>query len=1543
MGGSISDTATLLGGVTPTGTITFTLFGTADCLGTVLFSSTASVDGNGPGYDSAPFFPPAPGTYSWVAAYSGDGNNNVATTACGEAGEISTVTKASPTISTQAIASALMGGSISDTATLLGGVTPTGTITFTLFGTADCLGTVLFSSTASVDGNGPGYDSAPFFPPAPGTYSWVAAYSGDGNNNVATTACGEAGETSTVTKASPTISTQAIASALMGGSISDTATLLGGVTPTGTITFTLFGTADCLGTVLFSSTASVDGNGPGYDSAPFFPPAPGTYSWVAAYSGDGNNNVATTACGEAGETSTVTKASPTISTQAIASALMGGSISDTATLLGGVTPTGTITFTLFGTADCLGTVLFSSTASVDGNGPGYDSAPFFPPAPGTYSWVAAYSGDGNNNVATTACGEAGEISTVTKASPTISTQAIASALMGGSISDTATLLGGVTPTGTITFTLFGTADCLGTVLFSSTASVDGNGPGYDSAPFFPPAPGTYSWVAAYSGDGNNNVATTACGEAGETSTVTKASPTISTQAIASALMGGSISDTATLLGGVTPTGTITFTLFGTADCLGTVLFSSTASVDGNGPGYDSAPFFPPAPGTYSWVAAYSGDGNNNVATTACGEAGEISTVTKASPTISTQAIASALMGGSISDTATLLGGVTPTGTITFTLFGTADCLGTVLFSSTASVDGNGPGYDSAPFFPPAPGTYSWVAAYSGDGNNNVATTACGEAGETSTVTKASPTISTQAIASALMGGSISDTATLLGGVTPTGTITFTLFGTADCLGTVLFNSTNGVSPAGINFSDPYTPLAPGTYRWIAAYRGDANNNSATTLCNDPNEISVVTKASPAISTEATVSAVMGGTISDTAILSGGSGATGTITYVVFGPNDATCTGTSIFTSTKTVIGDGVYTSDSYTPVSPGIYSWVATYSGDTNNNRATSLCNDNGETSTVTNKTTPTISTQATASADPGSAISDVALLSVGNAPTGTIIFNLFGPSDTSCAGTSIFTSSKTVTHNGTYPSDSFTPASPGTYRWIASYGGDANNNGATTLCNDPGETSTVTTNEASPTIRTEATASANPGGIISDTAILAAGNSPSGTIIFNLFGPSDTSCTGTSIFTSSKTVTGNGTYPSESFSPSSPGTYRWIASYGGDAKNNAAATLCNDAGETSTVSNKSTPTISTRATASANPGGIISDTAILAAANSPTGTIIFNLFGPGDANCSGTRIFTSSETVTGNGTYPSDSFVPALPGTYSWIASYSGDASNNAAATLCNDPSETSTVTKANPAITTQASASANTGGTISDSATLSGGYRPTGAITFNLFGPNNANCSGTPIFTSSKTVNGNSAYPSAPFTPVMPGAYRWIASYSGDPTNNAATTACNDAGETSAVTRVIAPDVKLTMFSVGGFSTGHIGAYIVIITNTGTVPTSGTLTFTDTLPAGLTYAGSFTFGWNCSVAGQTITCTYAHPLPVGGITAFAIFVNVTAAGGTVLTNTGTLNPSDATPADNTASVTDNVRHSRRFDNIDSQSGPNGRDDSSQSASSEGPSRGRD
>jgi hypothetical protein len=123
---------------------------------------------------------------------------------------------------------------------------------------------------------------------------------------------------------------------------------------------------------------------------------------------------------------------------------------------------------------------------------------------------------------------------------------------------------------------------------------------------------------------------------------------------------------------------------------------------------------------------------------------------------------------------------------------------------------------------------------------------------------------------------------------------------------------------------------------------------------------------------------------------------------------------------------------------------------------------------------------------------------------------------------------------------------------------------------------------EATPTLVTTST-NATVGSAITDAAALsgtvndqnggAAG--AAGTITFKLYGPTDSGCTSTPIFTSSPvTVSGNGNYGPVSFTPTQgAGSYRWIATYSGDPGNNEVTEVCAAAGETSTLSAPSSAT----------------------------------------------------------------------------------------------------------------------------------------------------------------------------------------------------------------------------------------------------------------------------------------------------------------------------------------------------------------------------------
>ena len=113
-------------------------------------------------------------------------------------------------------------------------------------------------------------------------------------------------------------------------------------------------------------------------------------------------------------------------------------------------------------------------------------------------------------------------------------------------------------------------------------------------------------------------------------------------------------------------------------------------------------------------------------------------------------------------------------------------------------------------------------------------------------------------------------------------------------------------------------------------------------------------------------------------------------------------------------------------------------------------------------------------------------------------------------------------------------------------------------------------------------------------------------------------------------------------------------------------------------------------------------------------------------------------------------------------------------------------TVTKAYILITASVSARTVVIGSsqmsVSDIATLSGGFNPTGTITFSLFF-SNASCTGTPVFKSIVSVNNNGYYASQPFKPQTTGAYQWDTSYTGDPNNFPSRSRCGNSSESMTV----------------------------------------------------------------------------------------------------------------------------------------------------------------
>jgi Bacterial Ig-like domain (group 3) len=315
------------------------------------------------------------------------------------------------------------------------------------------------------------------------------------------------------------------------------------------------------------------------------------------------------------------------------------------------------------------------------------------------------------------------------------------------------------------------------------------------------------------------------------------------------------------------------------------------------------------------------------------------------PSISTtQVPSSGSVGVVIHDTATLAGGFSPSGSVTFDLYPPSDptCAGTPVFS-TDGVIANGAA-SSGTYATTVVGTYRWIATYPGDSQNAPAKSGCTE--EPVVTAKAKPGIATVPVPSdATTGTPIHDTATVSDAFSPTGGVTFWLYGPSDptCDGEPLSISTGQISN-GTASSDPYTVTQAGTYHWVASYSGDDNNQTAASGCNEePVTVSAVVQSelgTPSITTVPVPSqADLGASIHDTASVTGGNDPSGTVTFQLYPPSDASCTGTPVLTSTV-ALAAGTATSGNYETTQAGTYHWVASYSGDDNNQTAASGCNE---------------------------------------------------------------------------------------------------------------------------------------------------------------------------------------------------------------------------------------------------------------------------------------------------------------------------------------------------------------------------------------------------------------------------------------------------------------------------------------------------------------------------------------------------------------------------------------------------------------------------
>src|SRR5439155_1563346 len=244
-----------------------------------------------------------------------------------------------------------------------------------------------------------------------------------------------------------------------------------------------------------------------------------------------------------------------------------------------------------------------------------------------------------------------------------------------------------------------------------------------------------------------------------------------------------------------------------------------------------------------------------------------------------------------------------------------------------------------------------------------------------------------------------------------------------------------------------SPTQAGTYYWVATYSGEANNDDAVSGCAD--EPVKIGPASPSIETvQDPASGTVGATIKDTAKLSGlfGAHAGGTVSFKLFDNKtcDASEGGLIASDGPVAVDGNGEYaTPHGASPTQAGTYYWVATYSGEANNKEAVSGCADEP---VKIGPATPSIETvQDPASGTVGETFKDTAKLSslFPSPARFRSSFKLFDNKTCDASGGGLIASDGPVAvdGNGEYATaHGASPTQAGTYYWVATYSGEANN-----------------------------------------------------------------------------------------------------------------------------------------------------------------------------------------------------------------------------------------------------------------------------------------------------------------------------------------------------------------------------------------------------------------------------------------------------------------------------------------------------------------------
>ena len=465
-------------------------------------------------------------------------------------------------------------------------------------------------------------------------------------------------------------------------------------------------------------------------------------------------------------------------------------------------------------------------------------------------------------------------------------------------------------------------------------------------------------------------------------TVTKASPSIATTlSPPSIAVGGQAHDTATLTGSVNSTGsaTVIYSYYTNNTCSAGQSAVNTVTVNTSGTVPNSSNVTFNTAGTYYWQAVYSGDANNNGASSPCtAGSNEQLTVAKASPTIATALSASNITVGT---TAYRHRDPHRRGQLHRQRHGHLQLLHEQhLLGEPRHPQHGHRGHEQRgaqlvrgdlqhrrPYY--------WQAVYSGDANNNGASSPCTAGNNEQLTVKYSPTIGTTLSAANLtVGTQAHDTATLTGSVNSTGTATvaYSYYTNNTCsAGQSRGQHGHGehewrgaqLEQRDLQHRGPLL-LAGGLQRGRQQLRRREPVHGGQQRATHGGQ-GLADHRHDAVSAGITA----GGQAHDTATLTGSVNSTGSATVVYSYYTNNTCSAGQVTVNTVTVNTSGVVpNSAAATFNTAGTYYWQAVYSGDANNNGASSPCTAGSNEQLTVAKASPTIATTLSPRASPSAA-----------------------------------------------------------------------------------------------------------------------------------------------------------------------------------------------------------------------------------------------------------------------------------------------------------------------------------------------------------------------------------------------------------------------------------------------------------------------------------------------------------------------------------------------------------------------------------------------